>query len=168
MNNRYLGVVIEPWELDSTRHDRIHDALYNFEEKCMVSEDPEKYGEGVFDLVETGELSSYFEESEADTMFVAGNYEMVVELFSSMDLSSEEVSFERYTVSGFVERPGRREILKDEVRSMLPFQERNTLVEDNAAYEALEEMGMRDAEVVQLSQVAQPPENSRYYSNPSM
>jgi hypothetical protein len=166
--DRYLGVIVEPWEIDSKRHDKMYDAFYKFEDKCIVSGEPEQYGQGFFDVVGTDELYSYLEDAGAGEMFIAGDPDATVELISDMDVSSEEVAFERYTVSGFVERPDKREVLKDEIRSMLPFQERTSLVEENAAYETLEDMGVPDAEVMHLTEVAQPPKNSRYYSNTSV
>ena len=160
----YLGVVIEPWNMDSSRHDRIHDAIYGFEEKCMVSQDTEKYGAGVFDLVEAEDFSSYWQEADPDQMFVAGDSQVTVELFKDMEISSEEVSFETYTVRGFVNYPETGEVFRDELRSMFPFQERNNLVEENTAFEMLEEMGVPDADVRHLGEVARPPEKSRYYT----
>jgi hypothetical protein len=164
----YLGVVVEPWELDGERHDRVHDGLYGFDEKCIVTRDAGRYAAGAFDLVEVEDFPSYWEESGKTRMFVAGDPEATVDLFSEVEVSSEEVSFEMYTVSGFVDYPGTGEVLKDEIRSMLPFQERRNLVEENTVFEMLEEMGVPEADVIRLGDVAQPPDRSRYYSNTSV
>ena len=160
----YLGVFVEPWEMNSSRHDRIHDAMYGFDEKCMVSEDPGKYETGVFDLVEAQEFSTYWQQSDADRIFVAGDPETTFDLVSGMDISSEEIGFETYTVRGFVNYPETGEVFRDELRSMFPFQERKNLVEENTAFEMLEEMGVPDADVRHLTEIAKPPERSMYYA----
>lgn len=160
----YLGVLVEPWEINSSRHDRIHDALYGFEEKCIVSQEVEQYGSGFFDLVEVEEFPTYWQKTDADRMFVAGDSETTFELISGMEVSSEDISFEAYTVKGFVNYPGTGEVFRDELRSLFPFQERENLVEQNTSFEMLEEMGVPDAEVKNLTDIARPPERSRYYS----
>lgn len=46
-----MGVFVEPWEVDTTRANKIHDAFYGFDEKCVVSDVVDRYGAGNFDIV---------------------------------------------------------------------------------------------------------------------
>ena len=161
----FLGVFVEPWDVNGARHDKIHDALYGFDEKCVVSDDVERYGLGRFDLVGYDDFSEYWSSTDADKMLVAGDLESTVDFISDIDVTGDELAFEKYTVSGIVDRPDTREILFDEFKAMLPFQERSRMVEENTAYEALEEMGVPEADVVHLTSVASPPKDSHYYSD---
>lgn len=101
-------------------------------------------------------------------MFVAGDQQYVIEFFEDLDIDSDEIVYENYTVSGFTNAPTTKQVLKDEVRSMLPFQERKTLVDENTAFQTLERMGVPEADTMFLREVADPPERSRYYSNTSV
>jgi len=161
----FLGVFVDPWNVKGARHDKIHDALYGFDEKCVVSENAEKYGVGRFDLVDYDDFSEYWSSTESDNILVAGDLESTVDFISEIDVSSEDLAFERYTISGIVERPHTKEVLYDEIRSMFPFQERKSLVDENTAYKALEEMGVPEADVVSLTDVASPQKDSHYYSD---
>jgi len=160
----YLGVIVEPWDIENnTRHNKIYDALYGFEEKCVVSDDIEKYGGGDFDIVGYSEFSSYWENSSAEQILMAGDLQSTVDLVSDLDISPDDLNFENYTVKGLVERPQTGEVLIDELKSMLPLQERRQLVKENTAFERLEEMEVPQADTIHLQEVAKPPERTIYF-----
>jgi hypothetical protein len=163
--DEFVGVFVEPWEVNSTRADKIHDALYGFDKKCVVSDVVDRYGAGHFDIIRYDDFSEYRKSSGADGVFIAGDLDGARRLLDDADIPGEDIVFEEYTVRDFVEYADTKDVFLDEIRSMFPFQERNELVEDNNPFNILEEMGVENADTAALNDVARPPSRSPYYSN---
>lgn len=79
------------------------------------------------------------------------------------DIPEGDLAFEEYTVRDFVDYAETRDVLLDEIRSMFPFQERKSIVQENNAVDVMGDMGLENAEVLSLTDVARPPSRSPYY-----
>jgi hypothetical protein len=164
----YLGVIVEPNEIEGHRTGRMQEALYGFDEKCFLTGDTESYGRGAFDIVGYEDFEDYWSSADAEQMFVAGDQQYVVEFFKDLDLESSEIVFENYSIRGSANTPTAKQVLKDEVRALMPFAERKTLVDENTAAQTLDKIGVPEADTKSLGEVADPPERSRYYSKTSV
>ena len=162
MSEEFLGVYVEPREVAPSKNDRIRDALYGFDNRCVVTEDS-GYQELRFDTLSFDEFAEYFDQIGQEKIFVTGYNEQFEALIDRIDASEAEIVFDEYTLRGPVHVPGKSEVFADEIKSLFPHKDQTNLVEEGTRAERLEKLGVSGAEVVHIDDVAQPPSDSLHY-----
>lgn len=141
MEDNYIGVIVEPWELeDSIRgySDNAMHHLYNLDRKCLLVEDPSNYGAGEFDLVRYEDFQDYIGERP---VFLTGTPESVADV--AKDIDQEVVLDQNILERGAINQPSNSQMLKEELFSLIPMYEPDREnVEVTNSEDVLRELGL--------------------------
>lgn len=150
MEEDYVGVIVEPWELEDSftgYSDTAMHQLHDLDRKCLLVEDTSLYGEGEFDLVSYDDFSDYVGE---DPAFITGDPEMAAEAADLVD-HGDVVLDENVFVRGAVDIPSSRRTLKEGALSLIPMYEpERQNVEVTTSEDVLRALGLEDADLMPL------------------
>ncbi|MEF8880716.1 MAG: hypothetical protein V5A72_02720 [Candidatus Nanohaloarchaea archaeon] len=149
MEDNYLGVIVEPWELEDAHanySDIAMDYLRGLNRKCLLVESPSRYAEGEFDLVSYDEFEDYIGDRP---VFLTGSPENVADV--ARDIDQDVVLDENILPKTGVQRPSTFQRLKEEMASLIPVYESDRQhVEVTTSEDVLREMGLEDVGVMPL------------------
>lgn len=153
----YLGILVDPHEMQShfPNYSRIAwDHMMDLEDKAILSENPENYLPGEFDIVTYENLPGYVDEVDPDTVFVSGktaSMQEAVETLNGREIVLDENPLTRNTV----DIPSTKQVLVEEAKALIPmYQPDRQNVEITTSEDILRELGLEDLKThpVQLLQ----------------
>lgn len=141
-----MGVLVEPRELDFSQSNRLHDLYMESAYPAFLTEEPRKYAQGRFAILDYEIFDEYVESIDPDEVVLGGRLENIAEAREEID--HDKFKIDDLSVQGEVEVPGYREIFLEQVASKIPFHDlEDTGVKYRDSDEALEEYGLEDIEI---------------------
>ena len=149
MEEDYIGVIAEPWDLERYipgYSDVAMDRLRGLDKKCLLVDDPSKYGEGEFDLISYDEINDYVDD---DAVFVTGEPTSISDAVTIVD---QDPTIDQTIFSKVhIQKPRNSRLFWEEIASLIPIYEPDRQhVTIKSSEEILEALGLEESEKIPL------------------